>query len=260
MIVHVRGGESRQPVADPSLSGPITGAAIAAALVAGLLGAVAGPAAVVGRRRGRPVRSRRLAAGAGHLPVPGDAALHRGHRARLAGSAVATQRGDIGAGHGRRDGRRLCPGCERRCRCSFASAPWDVPLAAFVLLATVWPISSMLLRGLPPLAVGRHRGTPGVQAGRAPPAGPHHGTHPDAGALVHPADHRRGGRPRRDRRSPGPEHRTSPRTARHLVADRPRRVLGSAWHGDALERDCHGRLHRDRPDAACHVRGPWPAW
>ena len=36
--------------------------------------------------------------------------------------------------------------------------------------------------------------------------------------------------------------------------------LGRARHGDALERDCHRRLHHDRPDAACHVRGPWPAW
>ena len=41
MIDHVRGGESRQPVAHPSWSGAITGAAIAAALVAGFLAAVA---------------------------------------------------------------------------------------------------------------------------------------------------------------------------------------------------------------------------
>ena len=138
--------------------------------------------------------------------------------------------------------------------------PWDVPLAAFVLLATVWPISSMLLRGMPPLPSDVIAVLPACKL---------------AGLLL--------------------LVRTTVRTPTQVLwcirliiggavgiaavailqilsigpvlalldtwwPIDPGGSLDDAWHGDARERDCHRRLHRDRPDAACHVRGPWPAW
>ena len=235
MIDHVRGGESRQPVAHPSWSGAITGAAIAAALVAGFLAAVAELVAVAvaagvglfGLVAWRPVLATYL--------YPGDAALHRWHRARHLGPAVATQRGATGSPHGRRDGGRLCPGCERR---AAAASPPPVRRTARRVRPARHRLADQfdVVAGRASGRGGRRCSAPGVQAGRAPPAGAHHGAHPDAGALVHPADHWRGGRHRHGGHSPDLEHRTGAGSARHLVADRPGRVLGRARHGDALER------------------------
>ena len=164
----------------------------------------------------------------------------------------------LALGHGRRDGRRLCPGCAEARRCSFASTPCDVPLAAFVLLATVWPISSMLLRGVPPLAADVVAVLPACKL---------------AGLLL---------LVRTTVRTPtqvlwcirliiGGAVGIAAVAILQILSIGPvlalldtwwpaGRDLGHAWHGDALERDRHRRLHRDRPDAACHVRGPWPAW
>jgi hypothetical protein len=151
MIHHVRGGEPRQPVAHPSRSGAITGAAIAAALVAGLFAAVAGPVAVavtagvglLGLVAWRPVLAIYLYLGT--LPFIGG--IERGTLVPLLrpneALLVFLMAGAMAGGYVR--AVRGAPLQLRLRRC-------DVPLAAFVLLATVWPISSMLLRGVPPVA------------------------------------------------------------------------------------------------------------
>ena len=152
MIDHVRGGEPRQPGAHPSRSGAITGAAIAAALVAGLFAAVAGPVAVAvavgvglfGLVAWRPVLATYLYLGT--LPFIGG--IERGTLVPLLrpneALLVFLMAGAMAGGYVR--AVRGAPLQLRLHRC-------DVPLAAFVLLATVWPISSMLLRGVPPVAV-----------------------------------------------------------------------------------------------------------
>jgi hypothetical protein len=150
MIVHERGGESRQPVAHPSRSGVVTGAAIAAALVAGLLAALAGPVAVaVACGVGlfvlvawRPVLATYLYL----ATLPFIAGIERGSLIPLVRPNEAllalVMAGAMAGGYVR---------AVRGAPLQLRLRPWDVPLAAFILLATVWPISSMLLRGMPPL-------------------------------------------------------------------------------------------------------------
>jgi hypothetical protein len=150
MIVNVRARESRQPVAHPSRSGVITGTAIAAALVAGLFAAVAGPVAVV------------VALGVGLLsfvawrPVfatylylatlPFIAGIERGTLIPLLrpneALLVLLMAGAMAGGYVQ---------AVRGAPLQLRLRPLDVPLATFVLLATIWPICSMMLRGVPPL-------------------------------------------------------------------------------------------------------------
>jgi hypothetical protein len=151
MIVHVRGGEFRQPVADLSRSGPITGAAISAALGAGLFAAVAGPVAIavavgvglLGLVAWRPVLATYLYL----ATLPFIAGIERGRLVPLVrpneALLVLLMAGVMAGGY-----VRVVRGAPLQLRLR----PWDVPLAAFFLLATVWPICSMLLRGVPPLA------------------------------------------------------------------------------------------------------------
>jgi hypothetical protein len=150
MIVHERGGDSRQPVAHPSRSGVVTGAAIAAALVAGLLAALAGPVAVavaVGVGLFVLVAWRPVLATYLYLAtLPFIAGIERGSLIPLVRPNEAllalVMAGAMAGGYVR---------AVRGAPLQLRLRPWDVPLAAFILLATVWPISSMLLRGMPPL-------------------------------------------------------------------------------------------------------------
>jgi hypothetical protein len=147
MIVHLRG--SRQPVTRPSRSGAITGSAIAAALVAGLLAALAGPVAVAvavvvclfALVAWRPVLGTYLYL----VTLPFIAGIERGSlipmlRPNEALLALVVA-GAIAGGY-----VRAVNGAPLRLHLR----PWDAPLAGFFLFATVWPICSMLLRGLTP--------------------------------------------------------------------------------------------------------------
>ena len=150
MIVHERGGEFRQPVAHPSRSGVVTGAAIAAALIAGLLAALAGPVAIavavgvglLGLVAWRPVLATYLYL----ATLPFIAGIERDSLIPLVrpneAFLVLLMAGAMAGGYVR---------AVRGAPLQLRLRPWDVPLAAFILLATVWPISSMLLRAMPPL-------------------------------------------------------------------------------------------------------------
>jgi hypothetical protein len=150
MIDHERDGEPRQPVAHPSRSGAVTGAAITAALVAGLLAALAGPVAVavaVGVGLFVLVAWRPVLATYLYLAtLPFIAGIERGSLIPLVRPNEAllalVMAGAMAGGYVR---------AVRGAPLQLRLRPWDVPLAAFILLATVWPISSMLLRGMPPL-------------------------------------------------------------------------------------------------------------
>jgi hypothetical protein len=149
MIVRVPGDESLRPVADSTRFGLITGAAIATALVAGLAAAFAGPAAVAvaaaagvfGLVSWRPVLATYLYL----ATLPFLAGIERGLLVPLLRPNEAllllVMSGAMAGGY-----IRAMKGAHLPLRLS----PFDIPLAAFVLLSTVWPISSMLLRGVPP--------------------------------------------------------------------------------------------------------------
>ncbi|KRE32494.1 hypothetical protein ASG82_23675 [Mycobacterium sp. Soil538] len=151
MTIHMRGGESRHQVADPFQSGPLTGAAVAAALVAGVLAAVAGPVAVAvgvgvglfGLVAWRPVLATYLYL----ATLPFIAGIDRGTLVPLVrpneALLVLLIAGAMAGGY-----VRALRGAPLQLR----FRPWDVPLVAFFLLATVWPISSLLLRGMFPSA------------------------------------------------------------------------------------------------------------
>ena len=151
MIVHVRGGEPRQPMADAFPVGSITSVAIAVALVAGLVTAVAGPVVavialgvgLVGLVAWRPV----LATYVYLATLPFIAGIDRGTLVPLVrpneALLVLLVAGAMAGGY-----VRALRGAPLQLRLH----PLDVPLAAFLLLATAWPISSMLLRGVPPHA------------------------------------------------------------------------------------------------------------
>jgi lipopolysaccharide/colanic/teichoic acid biosynthesis glycosyltransferase len=132
-------------------SGTITGAAIGAALVAGLVAAIIGPVAIAvavgvglfGLVAWRPVLGTYLYL----APLPLIAGMPRGALVPLFRPnevlLVLLIAGAMAGGY-----IRALRGAPLQLRLR----PLDVPLAAFVLLATVWPITSMLLRGVPPVA------------------------------------------------------------------------------------------------------------
>lgn len=150
MIVDVRGDELRQPVANPVQLRLVMGAAIAA-LVAGLLAAVVGPiafavaiaAALFGLVAWRPVLATYLYV----ATLPFIAGFQRGTvipGVRLNEALFALLlAGAMAGGY-----IRALKGAPLPLRLR----PLDLPLAAFVVLATVWPITSMLLRGEHPTA------------------------------------------------------------------------------------------------------------
>jgi lipopolysaccharide/colanic/teichoic acid biosynthesis glycosyltransferase len=131
-------------------SGPIAGAAIGAALVAGLFAAVVGPVAIAvavgvglfGLAAWRPVLGTYLYL----APLPLIAGMQRGALVPMVrpneALLVLLIAGAMAGGY-----IRALRGAPLQLRLR----PFDVPLAAFVLLATVWPITSMLLRGVPPV-------------------------------------------------------------------------------------------------------------
>ena len=149
MIVDVRGGKSVLSVKVPLKWGAIAGPAVAAALAAGLLAAAAGPivvaiAGVVGLFAlvaWRPV----LAAYLYLATLPFIAGIERGTLLPLVrpneALLVLLTAGVVAGGY-----IRLLRGAPLQLR----FRPLDVPLATFVLLATVWPIGLMLLRGVLP--------------------------------------------------------------------------------------------------------------
>jgi hypothetical protein len=151
VIVQARGADFRQPRTDSSGHGRITAAAIAAAFVAGLIAAVAGwvgVAVVVGIGLFGLVAWRPVLATYLYLAtLPFIAGIERGMLVPLLrpneGLLVLLIAGAMAGGYVR--AIRGAPLQLRR-------RPWDVPLAAFVLLATIWPISAMWLRGLAPSA------------------------------------------------------------------------------------------------------------
>ncbi|HET6731207.1 hypothetical protein [Mycobacterium sp.] len=150
MIVQVRDAEP-QPRTESPVHGRITTAAFAAAFLAGLLGAVAGwlgivVAVVIGLVclvAWRPV----LAVYLYLATLPFIAGIERGALIPLIrpneGLLVLLIAGAMIGGY-----VRALRGVPLQLRLR----PWDVPLAAFFLLATFWPISSMLLRGILPSA------------------------------------------------------------------------------------------------------------
>ena len=145
----MRADESLRPVADPSQLGLIAGAAIATSVAAGIAAAIAGPATVVvaagagvfGLVAWRPV----LATYVYLAMLPFLAGIERGLLVPLLRPNEALLLLVLG-GAAAGGYVRAMRGAELRLRLN----PVDVPLAAFVLLSTVWPISSMLLRGVPP--------------------------------------------------------------------------------------------------------------
>jgi hypothetical protein len=146
----VRADESLRPVAEPSQLGLITGAAIAMALIAGLAAAVAAPAAVAvvagagvfGLVAWRPVLATYLYL----ATLPFVAGIERGLLVPLLRPNEAllllVMGGAVAGGYVR---------AMRGAQLQLRLRPFDIPLAAFVLLSTVWPISSMLLRGVAPV-------------------------------------------------------------------------------------------------------------
>jgi len=149
MIVRMRGGESLRPVVDPSRLGLITGAAITTALVAGLAAAVAGPAVVAvaagvgvfGLVAWRPV----LATYIYLATLPFLAGIDRGLLVPLLRPNEALLLLLVGGAMAGGYVRLM-----RGARLQLQLTPVDLALAVFVLLSTVWPISSMLLRDVPP--------------------------------------------------------------------------------------------------------------
>lgn len=151
MIVHTPHRRARQPVAESSRTGLIAVVALAVALVAGPLAAIAGPVAVViavgvgvvGLVAWRPVLATYLYLAT--LPFIGG--IERGTLVPLLrpneALLVLLMAGAMAGGY-----VRAMRGAPLRLRLR----PLDLSIAAFVLLATVWPISSMLLRGMPPTA------------------------------------------------------------------------------------------------------------
>lgn len=145
MIVRVQADESRRRAHEPSVS-PVIAAAIATAVVAGVTAAVIGPIAVglavalgvFGLVAWRPVLATYLYL----ATLPFLAGLDRGAvfpllrpNEALLGLLLA---GAVTGGY-----LRVLKGAPLHLRLR----RFDIPLAAFVLLATVWPISSMMLRG-----------------------------------------------------------------------------------------------------------------
>jgi hypothetical protein len=150
MSIPVRGGGSPQTVIDPSRLGALAAATFAAASAVGLLVTIAGPvaAAVVvgggclfGVVAWRPVLATYLYL----ATLPFVAGIARGtvvsglrpNEALL----VVVVAGAITGGY-----IRVVRGAPLQLRLG----PWDLALAAFVIFATVWPISSMMLRGMSP--------------------------------------------------------------------------------------------------------------
>ncbi|RDH77806.1 hypothetical protein DVS77_15140 [Mycolicibacterium moriokaense] len=150
MTVDTHGRQFHQSAVDPIRSDLVTGA-VAAAVLAGLLAVVVGPiacavavaACVFGLSAWRPV----LAAYIYVATLPFIAGFQRGtvipggrlNEALL----VVLVAGATAGGY-----VRAVRGAPLQLRLH----PLDLPLAAFVLLATVWPITSMLLRGVHPAA------------------------------------------------------------------------------------------------------------
>jgi hypothetical protein len=146
MSINVRGGGSPQAVVAPFKSGAVMGAAIALALAGGVLGAVAGSIAVaVAGLAGlfalaawRPV----LATYMYLATLPFIAGIERGSLVPLMrpneALLVLLTAGAMAGGYVR---------AVRGARLQLRLHPWDIPLAAFFLLATLWPIGSMLMRG-----------------------------------------------------------------------------------------------------------------
>jgi hypothetical protein len=150
MSIPVRSGESPQTVINPSRLVALAGATCAAASVVGLLVTVAGPVAVAvvvaggclfGVVAWRPVLATYLYL----ATLPFIAGIDRGtlvpgmrpNEALL----VVVVAGAATGGY-----IRVVKGAPVQ----FRLRPWEVPLAVFALLATVWPIGSLMLRGVSP--------------------------------------------------------------------------------------------------------------
>jgi hypothetical protein len=146
MNVNIRDGGSPQAAIAPVKSGAVMFAAIVLAVTGGVLGAVGGPKSVAGAglvglfalAAWRPVFATYIYV----ATLPFIAGIERGSLVPVMrpneALLVLVTAGAMAGGY-----VRAVTGARLHLRLH----PWDIPLAAFFLLATVWPIGSMLMRG-----------------------------------------------------------------------------------------------------------------